>query len=117
MFSAGWEKLDVTPNIYAIAPFLERASRIKSSHIVQMPQTSSWLFVLATEANLICFPFREDTFLLKKKGIYGNLVSFGSVHKDILIKVQNYFRFISFPLLFLEHSFSSMCLDTSIWVR
>lgn len=27
---------------------------------------------------------------------------FGSVHNDILIEVQNYFKFISFPLLFME---------------
>lgn len=27
---------------------------------------------------------------------------FGSVHNDFLIEVQNYFKFISFPLLFME---------------
>lgn len=57
----------MTPNTYVIAPFLERAPGIKSSHIVQMPQTSSVLFVLAPKANLICFPIRGDTFLFLKK--------------------------------------------------
>lgn len=71
-----------------------------------MPQTSSLLFVLVMKANLICLPSRGDTSLFKKReAINGNLIHFGSVHKDILIKAQNYFRSVSFPLFFLEQLF------------